>query len=141
MVEEDSGSVILLQCHWDPMMQDNCRGTGQEPAPQPRETKEGLREAALGPAALSMEVTPHHVNLTWIPASAAQPCDLFPPRDVHCSWMASSASTSLLGPLWPHSRRMASTPSCNTHQIPATALCRQGVTSYSRRGIREVCGV
>ena len=147
MAEEESGSVILLYCHRDPTMQDDCRGPGPESAPQHRETKEGLGEAALGPAALSMEVTPHHVNLAWIPASAAQPCGLFPPRDPHFSWVASSVPTSLLcslrprGGEWPAHRAVTPTRSLlqpcafgvSHHTAGGEALERSVVYKAERR--------
>lgn len=137
-MEEESGSVILLYCYQDLTMQDACRGTGQESPPQHRETEEGFRETALGPAAMSTEVTPRRVNLdVCSPALWPLPttgCLLQLDRQLSAHQLAVYAAA--------HSRRMVSTLSCDTYQVPATALCYQGVTSHSRRrGVGEVCGV
>lgn len=99
-------------------MQDNCRATGQDSLGQQRETKEGLGETRLVPAVLSMEMMSCHVNLTWIPASAAQPCVRFPPWDALCSYQLAVSTVA-------QRKRMDSTPSCDTHQVADTALCHQ----------------
>jgi len=132
-VEEESGSVILLHHHRDPTMQDDCRRTGQECPPQNGETEEGLGEATFGPAALSMEITPRHVNLAWIPVSAAQPCSRFPPWDVRCSWLDGSMPTSLLCPLWLRAGEWAA----HRAVTPARSLlqpCAIGVSRHTAGG-------
>lgn len=98
-------------------------------------------EAALDPVALSMDLTSHHMNSTWIPASEAQPHGLFPPWDAHYSCTDGSVPTSLLYLLWPKAREWSAHQAVTTtREIPATA--HQCVTSHSgRKGIGEFCGV
>lgn len=129
LVEEESGSVILLYCHWDPTMQDDCRRTGQESPPQHRETEEWLRELVLGPAALSTEVT--QTSPWFLPALWPFPttgCSLQLDGQLCTHQLAVSAAAQ--------GRTTATTPSCDTHQILPTALSHWGVTSHSRRSWR-----